>query len=334
MSEPLLVRVRRLSIARALARFLDIAMVPGALMLGPALSMFSKLNGWDSFTRRILDWFKVSVIPHHYYEPVVLASDLIIDPDTKRNLPGIDLNAEGQLALISKFDYRIELEAIPFDSKEVGAFCWRNPSFTMGDAEMFYNIIRYFKPRRIFEIGAGNSTLIARLAIAQNLRDDSSYSCWHVCVEPYEQPWLEAHEIEVRRERVERIPLDFLTQLDERDILFIDSSHVVRTQGDVVFELLQLVPAVKPGVLVHIHDIFTPRDYPKNWILYYRHMWGEQYLLEALLSFNKEFEVIAAVNWLAHEHKDKLLEACPILIKEPWIPSSFWIRRRDGNQVF
>jgi hypothetical protein len=328
MSESFLVRIRRLSIARARSRLLDVAMAPGALILGPALSMFSKLNSWESFTRRILDRFKVSVIPHHYYEPIVLASDLTIDPDTKRQLPGIDLNVEGQLKLISKFNYRTELEAIPFDTKEIGAFCWRNRSFAMGDAEIFYNIIRHFKPRRIFEIGAGNSTLIARLAIAQNVREDPSYSCWHVCIEPYEQPWLETLEIEVRRERVERIPLDFFTQLDERDILFIDSSHVVRTQGDVLFELLQLVPLVKPGVLVHIHDIFTPRDYPKNWILYYRHMWGEQYLLEALLSFNKEFEVIAALNWLAHEHKDKLVEACPILIKEPWIPSSFWIRRK------
>jgi hypothetical protein len=180
MSESFFMRVRRLSIARVRARFLDIAMAPGALVLGPFLSMFSKLNSWDSFTRRILDRFKVSVVPHHYYEPVVLASDLMMDPDTKRHLPGFDLNAEGQFSLVSKLNYRTELESIPFETKEVGTFCWRNPSFTMGDAEMFYNIIRYFKPRRIFEIGAGNSTLIARLAIAQNLREDSSYSCWHV----------------------------------------------------------------------------------------------------------------------------------------------------------
>jgi hypothetical protein len=108
-----------------------------------------------------------------------------------------------------------------------------------------------------------------------------------------------------------------IESLEANDILFIDSSHVIRQQGDVEHEYLRLLGLLRPGVIIHAHDIFTPRDYPAAWVLEDRGLWNEQYLLEAFLSFNDSFEVLAALNYLSHEHRDALCNACPILVKEP-----------------
>ncbi|HEV2170107.1 MAG TPA: hypothetical protein VGR40_04120, partial [Candidatus Binatus sp.] len=116
--------------------------------------------------------------------------------------------------------------------------------------------------------------------------------------------------------------------LQAGDIFFIDSSHVIRPQGDVVHEIQYLLPLMRPGVLIHVHDVFTPRDYPAMWVLGERWMRNEQYLLEAFLSFNPSFEVIGALNWLSHRHRDKMRDACPIMAQEPdREPASFWFRR-------
>jgi hypothetical protein len=117
-------------------------------------------------------------------------------------------------------------------------------------------------------------------------------------------------------------------QLGENDILFIDSSHVIRPQGDVLFEILEVVPTLAHSVLVHIHDIRTPRDYPTHWITDIRRMWDEQYLLEAFLSHNRDFEVVLASNMLAAEYPEEFAEACPVWgATRNREPSSFWIRR-------
>ena len=149
-----------------------------------------------------------------------------------------------------------------------------------------------------------------------------------VRIEPFEQPWLERLGARVLRERVELCPTGIFAALEANDILFIDSSHIIRPQGDVVHEILYLFGMLQPGALIHVHDIFTPRDYPPDYILRDRWLWNEQYLLEGFLSFNDSFEVLAAVNWLSHNHRDRLLEACPVLLEQPESePRSFWLRR-------
>ena len=97
--------------------------------------------------------------------------------------------------------------------------------------------------------------------------------------------WLnDVSGIEVLRQRVEQMDKQLFLELEENDILFIDSSHMIRPQGDVLCEYLEILPTLRPGVLVHIHDIFTPRDYPDEWLIDEVKLWNEQYLLEAFLS--------------------------------------------------
>lgn len=128
------------------------------------------------------------------------------------------------------------------------------------------------------------------------------------------------------RQRIEEVGLEFFAELEENDLLFIDSSHMIRPQGDVLFEYLQLLPTLKKGVLVHIHDIFSPRDYLAEWVKDNVWFWNEQYLLEAFLTGNRGWEVVGALNYLHHDHYDALKKVCPYLTPDRE-PGSFYLRK-------
>ena len=139
-------------------------------------------------------------------------------------------------------------------------------------------------------------------------------------------PWLEETEVSVVRKKVEQTNIDFFSELEENDILFIDSSHIIRPNGDVLYEYLELLPTLNTGVIVHVHDIFSPRNYPKNWIKDEVRLWNEQYLLEAFLSHNSEWKVIGALNFLHHNHYQDLKTIAPYLMPDRE-PGSFYMRK-------
>ena len=118
----------------------------------------------------------------------------------------------------------------------------------------------------------------------------------------------------------------FFSILENGDILFIDSSHVIRPQGDVLFEYLEVLPSLNKGVIVHIHDIFSPKDYPEAWIKNEVKFWNEQYLLEAFLYSNTDWEIIGALNFLHHNYYEKLKETCCYLTPDRE-PGSFYIKK-------
>ena len=183
------------------------------------------------------------------------------------------------------------------------------------------------KPRRIIEIGSGFSTLVAIKAIQRNREQLPDYQCEHICVEPYEAHYLESKDVTVIRQRVEDTDVCLFRKLQADDILFIDSSHVIRPQGDIVFEYLELLPILNPGVVVHVHDIFSPKNYPKEWLDDEIRLWNEQYLLEAFLTHNSDWEIIGALNFLLHHHFLKLKAACPSQVTPERGAGSFYIRR-------
>jgi len=189
-------------------------------------------------------------------------------------------------------------------------------------------MIRHFKPGRIIEIGSSYSTLMAKEAIESNTRENSLYNCEQICIEPYEMPWLEKTGVQVIRKLVEDVDVSFFSSLQNNDILFIDSSHIIRPQGDVLYEFLQILPSLNPGVVIHIHDIFSPKDYTKKHIVDDVLFWNEQYLLEAFLSCNSDFAIIGALNYLKTHFPDKLNAKMPVLRNHPdHVPGSFWIKK-------
>lgn len=275
-------------------------------------------------------FLKIGVFPirDHYYEPLFNPKHLRASLRQDRSLPGINMNDSEQLAILKRFNFNDELTKIPLEQNSELGFYYHNPSIGLGDAEYFYNMIRLFKPKKIVEIGSGYSTLMCVTAVKQNKIEDPTYTCEIICVEPYEMVWLEKLGLNIIREKVEVVDKKIFIDLAANDILFVDSSHMIRPQGDVLFEYLEIMPVLKPGVLVHIHDIFTPKDYLDEWVLVEMKLWNEQYLLEAFLSLNKDYRIIGALNYLKHHFPNELFEKCPILKKEAnEEPCSFWVIR-------
>ena len=315
------------SLLKPLVLLIDLALCP--LVLPAALLMkLLRIGGMERFRlcRRVLSWVGVFPVIDHYYEPLLNSRRLLHPLDQPRRLPGVDLNIPGQLELLEQLRFGEELR--PFLAPKVNdlTFTFKNGLFESGDAEFWYSLVRQRKPKRIVEIGSGNSTLLAIEAVRRNQAEQPGYSCRHVCIEPYEMRWLERSGVTVLRERVELTERSLFTELEAGDLLFIDSSHVIRPQGDVLCEYLDILPRLKPGVAVHVHDIFTPRDYPHSWVVDKVRFWNEQYLLEALLSGNRSWKVIGALNHLKHDHFDALRAACPFLTPDRE-PGSFYIER-------
>lgn len=306
----------------------DFAIAGLLTVCGPALRRFAISRSQLPRASASADAAQISVIRQHYYSPAITELDLLFALDRPRSLPSLKLDVELHRNFLEGLNFADELRAIPLEQISPTTFGYRNGFFESGDAEILYGIIRRDKPRRIIEVGSGRSTLVATLAVERNRAETPSYSCEHICIEPYEMPWLESIGVTVLRERVERVDPALFDKLEAGDILFVDSSHVLRPQGDVLFEINEIYPRLKPGVMVQIHDIFTPRDYPYHWIITERRIWNEQYVLEAFLASNPSYEIVCALNWLANDYPDMLVNACPVLLETlPNQPGSFWMRR-------
>jgi hypothetical protein len=314
----------------ALRRFLAALDVLLAVLVYPAAFLLGTIRrvGVRSMPHCKRALLRVGVFPivKHYYEPLFDARALPRPLSEPRALPGLDLNVPGQLALLDAFDFNEEMPTALFEPAGDAAFRFGNGAFESGDAEFLYNLVRLRKPRRIVEIGSGSSTLVAIRANRMNQSDALAEPCRHICIEPYEMPWLESTGVTVVRQRVEDVDRTIFAELEAGDLLFIDSSHVIRPQGDVLFEYLELLPSLASGVLVHVHDIFTPRDYPASWIVDEVKFWNEQYLLEAFLISNDSWRVLAALNYLHHDHHEALAAKCPFLTEDS-MPGSFYIQK-------
>ncbi len=270
---------------------------------------------------------RVGVFPieDHYYEPMFDPRGLRRPLEEARALPAIDWNEAGQLELLRGLAHAHELADVP-DVAQGMVFHWNNDTFCSGDAEVLYQLVRARKPARVIEVGGGYSTLLVEMAIARNRAERPGRQFRHACIEPYENPWLERLGVEMIRQRVEEVPEARFAELERDDLLFIDSSHMIRPQGDVLFEILQLLPSLKAGVIVHFHDIFSPRDYPRRWLVDEVRFWNEQYLLEAFLSSNRDWQVIAALNYLHHRHYG-LLEAKCLRLTPDREPGSIYLQK-------
>jgi hypothetical protein len=278
------------------------------------------------------------VTPVHFYQPIPDTQSL---PETLWNRPselvGIDMNDSRQLDLLRNHfpKFRHEYEQWPTEpTGEPGRFYLRKSPFGGTDALAAYCMFRHFQPRLIIEVGSGFSSLVAAEAIAKN--KDSAL----ICIEPFPPDFLRAGFPGLRsliEKKVQDMDVEFFSQLKSGDILFIDSSHTVKIGGDVNFLFLEVLPSLNPGVIVHVHDIFLPFDYRRDWVLDEFRFWSEQYLLQAFLTFNSQFEVLMANRYLAHRYLKDLKAAFPTLANlkgtDPtsveWGGGSFWMRRKS-----
>jgi predicted O-methyltransferase YrrM len=273
------------------------------------------------------------VIPLGFYSPI---------PDTRSlsrsmfsqvsQLPGIDINEAKQLKLLEGFceQFRSEYEMLSSPLSSAGPqYQFGNTSFESVDAELLYCMIRKFAPHRFVEIGSGHSTLVAARAMAKN-REMSLHGTI-AAIEPFPPSFLQELQlfpVDLKTQPVQEVPIEFFSSMESGDILFIDSSHVCKVGSDVQYEFLELLPRLNSGVIVHVHDIFLPLEYPRGWVTDNFRFWNEQYLLQAFLSGNSDFEVLWAGAWMHRTHADKLQVAFSSYDKTTKLPASFWMRRK------
>lgn len=197
---------------------------------------------------------------------------------------------DGKLVTEAYAAHRSEIDRLLSPSDDPKRYDPANEYFGPADACPAYLIARTFKPATWFEVGSGNSTRVIRQAI-----DDGKLPTRLVCVDPFPRVEIAAVADEIVRAEVETLPPGTIVErLRENDVLFIDSSHQLKAGGDVLYLLLHVVPSLRPGVIVHIHDVFLPYDYPKAWAEEWK--WQEQYLVQAMLQFGTRFEVL----WPGH----------------------------------
>jgi hypothetical protein len=293
------------------------------------------------WSRELFEFFQrlgVNFTRKHFYSPIPDTDELKQREELwaqESALAGIGMNLEGQLNFVEKIfpKYKNELnfKVNKSDTKTPYEFYLNNAGFGLGDAGVLHCIIRHFKPRVIIEVGSGNSTLVSASAVLKNQED--GFPCRLTAIEPYPRDYLKVGFPGLdglKIEKAENVEVDFFGQLGEDDILFIDSSHVMRIGNDVNFLYLEVLPRLKKGVIVHIHDIFLPYHYPKEGVIQNRAFWTEQYLLQAFLCFNRAYEVLFANYYMFKKYPDRM----NTIFESPQgyskhLFNSFWIRKCD-----
>lgn len=276
-------------------------------------------------------------LPIHFYSPVPDIEDLKQREvwEMKSSLAGIDFNAVGQVALLEELGGRFAVECLwPLTSDRPTDFVLQNTTFSYGCAAATHCMIRNFRPGTVIEIGSGLSSRVIARALEMNFREDGRTFNYTV-VDPYPGEVVRnggMHISSLLIKRVELLSPEFFSDLAANDILFIDSSHAAKIGSDVNFLLLEVLPRLATGVIVHLHDISLPYDYSKTYCVSEesRQFWTEQYLLQALLCGNREFEVLLAMNFLMTDHLDNFRKCFPAhdRASSPNNSGSFWMRRK------
>ncbi|GAC1449037.1 MAG: class I SAM-dependent methyltransferase [Isosphaeraceae bacterium] len=253
----------------------------------------------------------------HFYSPVIDHAE--IERDCARIWPGedvtetigIDYGRQSHLKILS-VDFPRFYGDYQYPRKELANsephFYEENGQFADLDSRILFVLLRALRPRKMIEIGSGFSSLVTAHVNRTYLGGQLDFTC----IEPYPRQFLLDGVPGISRlivSRVQDVPLETLTSLNPGDILFIDSSHVSKTGSDVNHLYFEVLPRLKPGVIIHVHDIFLPHDYPRQWLDEGR-SWNEQYLLQAMLMYTKSFDVLFGCRYAYFAMRPELTRAC------------------------
>lgn len=271
-------------------------------------------------------WEKLGfyIVPRHFYFPIQETRKcLAYDSDREFPLNGIFLDDSSMHSLLMdlavfKEEYSPLYSPTGYESS--------------GDGSILYGMVRTWKPKKIIEVGSGSSTRVSAYAMQRNEAEGAAKG-EVLAIEPYPKDELlrlvdKNPSVKLIPRPVEKINPEIFQKLEPNDILFIDSSHIVKYGNDVHYLYLRVFPQIPVGTLVHIHDIRFPQDYPKQWPLERKYFWNEQYLLQMFISFNDSFEIVFASNYMRLRYPEAM-NASLVGLDETrggW-PGSFWLRR-------
>jgi methyltransferase family protein len=308
---------------------IKIIATPFVFFFSPLFYWVAKTGNGVSICRRM--GFQPLLV--HYYEPVPDYESVPVDYfHTRQTFPGFEIVTRTVTATLHKISAYAGECRWPENKSEEGVYFAQNGSFGYSSAAILYSMIRSFKSKRVIEVGSGYSSLIILDALKKNHpQGDFNFTC----IEPYPLGWLKEvtsrhpDKMGLRAERAETVDENVYLTLKENDIFFIDSSHVSKLNSDVNFLYLHVLPRMAKGVIVHIHDIYIPYEYPKvHFYGIHKIFWNEQYLVQAFLTNNKDFEIIMPGYFVQTDMNKDFQTAFPYYdpLKHR-STSSFWLRK-------
>ena len=274
---------------------------------------------------------QLSVLPGHYYSPLPNLDDIrrrearIFDR-APREFPGVALHEAEQLALLDELAAFYAEQPFPESPREDIRYHYDNEWFFWADGVVLYAMLRHLKPRRVIEIGSGYSS---SLMLDVNERFFAG-AIDLTFLEPYPERLYsrirpgDRDSATILVQDLQELDLSPFEALQANDVLFIDSSHVAKTGSEVNYLFFEILPALAPGVYVHIHDVHYPFEYPREWV-YDRRAWNEAYLVRAFLQYNERFRIAFWGSFLQRFHASRLREAMPLA--QRGAAASLWLRK-------
>jgi hypothetical protein len=280
--------------------------------------------------QQVLD--KLAFPPGHFYSPIVDPADIHAVRAAEQRLAAplpqdILIDRRAMTAILVRLASHHRLFTFPRSQTSPDKFHFDNPFFGAHDASVYFSMLLEFRPGRVIEIGCGFSS---RLLLETN-RQFFSGRLDITLIDP--SPGSLSHLTNGNGEAMARLlthqvqetPIDTFKALEANDILFIDSSHVSKTGSDVNFYLFEILPVLKPGVLVHVHDILYPFEYPIEWIRHDKRSWNEAYMLHAFLQNNHAFEIVYWNNFAYHYLTEELRRQMPLCLENEG--GSLWLKK-------
>ena len=269
--------------------------------------------------------------PGHYYSPIPDLKDVRHRHDRLFNrdvagVPGVDLRHSEQMQLLAEMQPLYDEQPFQEARAQAQRYYFGNDWFRHADALSLYMLMRRLKPRRIIEVGSGYSSAVM-LDVRERFMPDGLDLTF---IDPETERLMgllrprDQSASTIVADKVQNVDIGVFQSLAENDILFIDSSHVAKIGSDVNYLFFEILPRLRPGVYVHVHDVVYPFEYPEKWV-YDGWAWNEAYLLRAFLMFNDHFQIVLDPSYLQLKERPFLEERMPLMLRsQAW---SFWMKR-------
>jgi hypothetical protein len=303
-----------------------------AFMLERLSSGIDRLDLIDLFTRSTEFGHKhrqLAFAPSgHFYSPLPGPGEIdahqAFDWD-RASVPGIALREAAQMELLRALS--AHYDAVPFAAQpsQKARYGYDNGFFGEADAVILFAMIRHLSPKRIIEVGSGHSSCVI-LDTVDRLGHDVSVTF----IEPYPailKSRLRPGDLDRNRlveQGLQKVPLSVFAELEAGDILFVDSSHVSKLASDLNYLMFEILPVLRPGVFVHIHDVIYPFEYPMLWYQQGR-AWNEAYLLRAFLQFNESWRIELFSSFIIRRHMRWFEQHMPVTLRNTG--GHVWISR-------
>nr|WP_321233413.1 class I SAM-dependent methyltransferase [uncultured Psychroserpens sp.] len=270
--------------------------------------------------------------PGHFYSPIVSKDEIKSNEDdiwksvSPEDVAGIDFHTIRQKELLTTLsNYYTELPFQKHENNEL-RYYFENKFYSYTDGIILYSMLRHLKPERVIEIGSGFSSALM-LDVNEHFFDNKISLTF---VEPFPKRLnslltdFDKEQTNIVESFVQKVDLNLFKTLEKDDILFIDSSHVVKTGSDLHHILFNILPILNSGVYIHFHDVFYPFEYPKEWV-FNGFNWNEDYFLRAFLMYNDDFEIVLFSDYLHKFHKT-IFKSMPLSYNNSG--GNLWIRKK------